>query len=61
MIPNWISRACIGATFEVHDYLGPGLLEKSYRRALALELVDRAFASRRRYGSRQLACTRRFS
>ena len=43
MSPNDLSHACIGAAFEVHDYLGPGLLERSYQFALKHELEQRGF------------------
>lgn len=34
----------IGAAIEVHDALGPGLLESSYRRCLARELAAKGIA-----------------
>lgn len=36
--PNVITDACIAAAIEVHRSIGPGLLEKVYQRALAIEL-----------------------
>ena len=36
--PNDISSEIIGAAFEVHTQLGPGLLESAYEKALAHEL-----------------------
>ena len=33
-----LSRRIIGCAIEVHRYLGPGLLESTYRRCLACEL-----------------------
>ena len=36
--PNEISSEIIGAAFEVHTLLGPGLLESAYEKALAHEL-----------------------
>lgn len=36
-----LTERAISAAIEVHRYLGPGLLEASYRRCLAIELRDR--------------------
>jgi len=36
-----LTRAVIGAMFEVHNHLGSGLLEKHYQRGLAEELKRR--------------------
>lgn len=38
---NDLSRSVIGAAIEVHRCLGPGLLEKVYEQAMALELSHR--------------------
>jgi GxxExxY protein len=35
------SGSIIGAAMEVHRRLGPGLLEKAYQEALAIELTER--------------------
>ncbi|MEO0476658.1 MAG: GxxExxY protein, partial [Planctomycetota bacterium] len=35
---NRLSHDVIGAAIEVHRILGPGFLERSYQRALAIEL-----------------------
>jgi len=42
-----VSEATIGAAIEVHRLLGPGLLEKTYERCLAVELADRGLGFRR--------------
>lgn len=39
MVENDISRKIIGASIEVHRYLGPGLLESAYSSCLARELT----------------------
>jgi GxxExxY protein len=39
MVENDISRKIIGASIEVHKYLGPGLLESAYSSCLARELT----------------------
>jgi hypothetical protein len=41
MSPNEISGEVIGAAVAVHRVLGPGLLEKPYKRCLAHELRKR--------------------
>ncbi len=41
MDENGISKAIIGAAIEVHDQLGPGLLESAYEECLAYELKQR--------------------
>lgn len=41
--PNKITEAIIGAAIEVHQRLGPGLLEMAYRKCLAYELRKRGF------------------
>lgn len=38
---NELSYEVIGAAMEVHDYLGPGLLETMYEECLAIELRQR--------------------
>ena len=38
-----VSRAIIGAAFEVHRVLGYGFLEKVYQRAMQVELQQRGF------------------
>lgn len=35
---NEVSEAVIGAAIEVHDHLGPSLLERAYEQALSIEL-----------------------
>ena len=40
---NDITQAIIGAAFEVHQRLGPGLLESAYRVCLAFGLRKRGF------------------
>ena len=40
MIENEISSKIIGAAIEVHRQLGPGLLESSYEKCLAFELMQ---------------------
>lgn len=41
MLYEQISHKIIGAAFEVHRHLGPGLLESSYRECLYYELVNK--------------------
>lgn len=43
MTINEITQAVIGAAIEVHQRLGPGLLESAYRVCLAYELRKRGF------------------
>ncbi len=38
-----ITKAIIGAAFEVHGQLGYGFLERVYQRAMQVELVQRGF------------------
>ena len=40
---NALTEAIIGAAIEVHQRLGPGLLESAYRKCLAYELRKRGF------------------
>lgn len=40
---NALSYEIIGAAIEVHQTLGPGLLESVYQKALALELDDQGY------------------
>ncbi len=40
---NALTEAIIGAAIEVHQRLGPGLLETAYRKCLAYELRKRGF------------------
>ena len=40
---NALTEAIIGAAIEVHQRLGPGLLETAYRKCLAYELRKRVF------------------
>ena len=40
---NKLTEAIIGAAIEVHQRLGPGLLETAYRKCLAYELRKRGF------------------
>ena len=40
---NALTEAIIGAAIEVHQRLGPGLLETAYRKSLAYELRKRGF------------------
>ncbi|MDR7128649.1 GxxExxY protein [Algoriphagus sp. 4150] len=40
MTENEISSKNIGAAIEVHKQLGPGLLESSYEKCLAFELIQ---------------------
>lgn len=39
-----LSRQVIGAAIDVHQVLGPGLLESAYASCLAFELFDRGIA-----------------
>jgi GxxExxY protein len=39
-----LTHRIIGAAIEVHRHLGPGLLERTYERALAVELTSAAIA-----------------
>jgi GxxExxY protein len=41
MTDNEITHAIIGAAIEVHEYLGPGLLESAYEECLFHELLLR--------------------
>ena len=43
LIYNELSYAIMQAAYEVHNQLGPGLLEKLYERALIIELLARGF------------------
>src|SRR5580692_8511416 len=47
---NRLTEAVIGAAFEVHRELGPGLLESLYERALCVELTARAISFARQVG-----------
>ena len=38
-----LSYDIVKAAFEVHNHLGPGLLEKLYKRALIIELLARGY------------------
>lgn len=40
-----ITKAIIGAAFEVHGHLGYGFLERVYQRAMQVELVQRGFSA----------------
>ena len=40
---NALTESIIGAAIEVHQRLGPGLLESAYRKCLAYELRKRGF------------------
>ena len=40
---NSITQTIIGAAIEVHQRLGPGLLETAYRKCLAYEIRKRGF------------------
>ena len=40
---NSLTEAIVGAAIEVHQRLGPGLLETAYRKCLAYELRQRDF------------------
>ena len=44
MNENELSNIVIGAAIEVHQHLGPGLLESAYRQCLARELSLRGIA-----------------
>ena len=41
MTENEISRIIIGTAIEVHQQLGPGLLESVYEKVLAYELINK--------------------
>ncbi len=45
MIFEEITEAIIGATFEVHNELGYGFLEKVYQKALQVELLQRGHSA----------------
>ena len=49
--PVWspLTKAVVGACFEVHKQLGPGLLESVYDDALAIELAERGMMYERQY------------
>ncbi|HEV8430001.1 MAG TPA: GxxExxY protein [Pyrinomonadaceae bacterium] len=47
---NTLTYETIGAAIEVHKFLGPGLLESSYRECLCRELALRGLNFRREYG-----------
>jgi GxxExxY protein len=44
---NEISKEVIGAAIEVHNALGPGLLESAYKECLEAELIERGFSIKR--------------
>ena len=44
---NALTEAIIGAAIEVHEALGPGMLESSYEACLAFELLDRGLSIER--------------
>ena len=46
---NSLTHEIIGSAIEVHRYLGPGLLESSYRECLCHELSIREVSYRREY------------
>ena len=50
MKENDISYAIRGAAFQVHNDLGPGLLESVYETALAYELEQMGYSIRRQVG-----------
>ncbi|HEY3813176.1 MAG TPA: GxxExxY protein [Caulobacteraceae bacterium] len=45
-----IARAVVDAGFNVHNELGPGLLESTYEHCLTYELVNRGLSVRRQVG-----------
>ena len=44
---NQLTSSIIGAAIQVHQELGPGLLESAYEECLRLELLERAHAVKR--------------
>ena len=44
-----LTQRIIGAAIEVHRHLGPGLLERTYERALCVELTSAALAYTRQH------------
>jgi GxxExxY protein len=46
---NELTHEIVGAAIEVHRYLGPGLLESSYKECLCRELFLRGISFKREY------------
>jgi len=46
---NALTHEIIGSAIEVHRYLGPGLLESSYRECLCQELLLRSIGFRKEF------------